>query len=196
MPRATKTAKTEKTTNTTTDGDGPSAADRLHTALRRHPDSTARELAEFAGIGGSTATKLLASWAVTGTAVRLPGPADGGRKVAARWVPTELPHEARKSLQAAADGPRRNTTRKSAAAPAPTSSEVPSGRLAKGALHGLVEDFLTDHDDDDSGYTAGEIARKLERSAGAVRNALDKLTDKGYVVMVQDEPRRYRLANA
>jgi hypothetical protein len=90
MPRTTKTTKPATTAKTASNGStGPSAADKLRTALRRHPESTARELAELAGIGTSTATKLLAAWAADGQAVRIPGQDTGGRKPAARWAPPQ-----------------------------------------------------------------------------------------------------------
>ncbi|GAA0277045.1 hypothetical protein GCM10009527_086800 [Actinomadura nitritigenes] len=41
-------------------------------------------------------------------------------------------------------------------------------------------------------FTPGEIARHLGRSAGAVANALDTLTDRGQAERVAGRPRRYR----
>lgn len=197
MPRTTKSKKTttaRKDVKPTTNGDtGPSSADKLRTALRRHPDSTARELATYAGIGGSTATKLLAGWASDGQAVRLPGDDTGGPKAAARWAPPEPVTPAPKT-SARGKGPARRA--KVTTEPGPTTgTDAPRvGRLPKGALHGMCEDFLSEPERRDTAYTAGEIGRKLARSAGAVRNALDKLTERGTVMLTQDEPRRYQIA--
>jgi hypothetical protein len=79
--------------------------------------------------------------------------------------------------------------RKTTSVPASSATdEPPRGRLPKGALHGLVEDFLAEPDRRGNAYTPGEIGRKLDRSQGAVRNTLDKLTEKGTVTLVQTGP--------
>ncbi|GAA1937900.1 hypothetical protein [Amycolatopsis minnesotensis] len=201
MPRTTKTTKTTKPATTakaaTNGSSGPSAADRLRTALRRNPGMTARELAELANIGGSTATKFLAAWATDGQAVRLPGEDNGGRKAAARWAPPEPVDDSPKPRKRNTTATRRtkaDTTDTKATTAKSVTDAPPTGRLPKGALHGLVEDFLSEPDRRDNAYTAGEIGRKLGRSSGAVRNALDKLTEKDTVALVQEEPRRYQLA--
>ncbi|WP_020670194.1 MarR family transcriptional regulator [Amycolatopsis nigrescens] len=204
MPRTTKTTNTAKAataTKATANGNtGPSAADKLRTALRRNPGTTARELAELAGIGGSTATKLLAAWVTDGQAVRQPDEDTGGRKATARWSAPEPVDDSPKPRQRETTSTRQtkadtaeNTVTAATAAKSGTGTP-PSGRLPKGALHGLVEDFLSEPERRDNAYTAGEIGRKLVRSSGAVRNALDKLTEQGTVALVQDEPRRYQLA--
>ncbi|WP_037364717.1 hypothetical protein [Amycolatopsis orientalis] len=192
MPRTTKTAKA-----TTNGSSGPSAADKLRTALRRNPGKTARELADLAGIGGSTATKLLAVWATDGQAVRLTDEDNDGRKAAARWAPPEPVEDTSKPRKRDTTAPRRkkaDTAETKAATAKSVTDAPPSGRLPKGALHGLVEDFLSEPDRRDNAYTAGEIGRKLVRSSGAVRNALDKLAENGTVALTQGEPRRYQLA--
>lgn len=203
MPRTTKTTKTTKPAKAATatkaaanGSSGPSAADRLRTALRRNPGKTARELAELAGIGGSTATKLLAAWAEDGQAVRQPGEDNGGRKAAARWAPPEPVEDNPKPGKRNTAAPRRKKVDTKATTAESVTDAPPTGRLPKGALHGLVEDFLSEPDRRDNAYTAGEIGRKLGRSSGAVRNALDKLAEKDTVALVQDEPRRYQIADA
>lgn len=65
-------------------------------------------------------------------------------------------------------------------------------RLAPGALEGKVEDFLREHPDDEFGPAA--IAKKLDRSSGAVSNALDRLVGKGTAVQTKASPKRYALA--
>ena len=203
----TKTATTAKTAKAASNGNtGPSAAEKLRTALHRHPESTARELADLAGIGVSTATKLLAAWAADGQTVRIPGEDTGGRKPAARWAPPQ-PAEDTTTTTRATGSPRRKKAPDATAddaddaattttAPAPSvTDEPPTGRLPKGALHGLVEDFLAEPQRRGNAYTPGEVGRKLNRSQGAVCNALDKLAERGTVTLVQTGPRRYQIAD-
>lgn len=61
--------------------------DSLWAALHHHPGATATELACAAGIGRSTASKILATWQADGTVTRTPGIADGGKRAADRWSP-------------------------------------------------------------------------------------------------------------
>ncbi|NKQ51997.1 hypothetical protein HFP15_03780 [Amycolatopsis sp. K13G38] len=196
MPH-TKTTKNAKAADAANASTGPSAADKLRTALRRNPGTTARELAELAGIGGSTATKLLAVWATDGQAVRLVDEDTGGRKAATRWAPPEPADDSPpRECDTTASPCMTADTTETKATTANSSDAPPSGRLPKGALHGLVEDFLSEPERRDNAYTAGEIGRKLVRSSGAVRKALDRLAEKGTVALVQEEPRRYQLADA
>lgn len=72
---------------------------------------------------------------------------------------------------------------------APVGSPIKSARLGKGALRGMVEDFLAERPGEQFG--PGSIANALHRSSGAVANALDKLVAAGYATKVQDAPKRY-----
>ncbi|WP_345365444.1 hypothetical protein [Saccharopolyspora cebuensis] len=65
-------------------------------------------------------------------------------------------------------------------------------RLAPGALHGLVEDFLREHPGQEFGPS--QIGKALHRSSGAVNNALEKMTTKGVVVKTREAPKRFSLA--
>ncbi len=71
-----------------------------------------------------------------------------------------------------------------------------SGRRAPatrpGALRDLVEDHLRKFPD--TAFTPHQVGKVLTRSAGAVANALDKLTALDTAQMVTDKPRTYRLA--
>jgi hypothetical protein len=73
-----------------------------------------------------------------------------------------------------------------------------SGRHAPatrpGALRDLVEEHLRKFPD--TAFTPHQVGKVLSRSAGAVANALDKLTALGAAQMVTDKPRTYRLAPA
>jgi hypothetical protein len=73
-----------------------------------------------------------------------------------------------------------------------------SGRRAPatrpGALRDLVEEHLRKFPG--TAFTPHHVGKVLERSAGAVANALDKLTALGTAQMITDMPRSYRLAPA
>jgi DNA-binding transcriptional ArsR family regulator len=58
------------------------AAQALLGALADHPGATASQLAEAAGIGRSTAGKLLVTLAAGGQVLRQPGGLKGGRRAA------------------------------------------------------------------------------------------------------------------
>lgn len=66
-------------------------------------------------------------------------------------------------------------------------------RLGSGELRGQVLDFLA-RNAEPHGLGPSLIAKQLGRSAGAVRNALDTLTEQRTVTKVNDKPRRYTAA--
>ncbi|WP_164716122.1 MarR family transcriptional regulator [Streptomyces sp. WAC 06738] len=69
-----------------------------------------------------------------------------------------------------------------------------AGRLAPGALREQVLRHLQTHPTEE--FTATQISRVIERSSGAIANALATLTTKGLAERVTDTPRRYRLTDA
>src|SRR5690349_8058788 len=73
--------------------------------------------------------------------------------------------------------------------PAPA---APKGRLGNGQLRRQVAEYLEDHP---GPCKAGEIAKALGRSAGAVGNALTTLAGRGEADLVPGRPVRYQ-ANA
>lgn len=84
--------------------------------------------------------------------------------------------------------------------PAAEPSDAVSGdgekgrRLASGVLRGLVEDYLRDHPGEFSPHV---IARALGgKSAGAVNNALERLTAAGTVVKSSEKPKKFTLARS
>ena len=87
----------------------------------------------------------------------------------------DLAAQGRRVLKAAASGRRAPATR-------------------PGALRDLVEEHLRKFPD--AAFTPHQVGKVLTRSAGAVANALDKLTGLGTAQMVTDKPRTYRLAAA
>ena len=65
-------------------------------------------------------------------------------------------------------------------------------RAAPGELRTMVLTHLQDYPNAE--FTAGEVAKVLDRSAGAIHNALVRLTDDGYLEQTCAAPRRYRAA--
>ncbi|MYT32669.1 MULTISPECIES: helix-turn-helix domain-containing protein [unclassified Streptomyces] len=65
------------------------------------------------------------------------------------------------------------------------------GRLAPGALRQMVIDHLHAHPAE--AFTATRISRVIERSSGAIANALVKLVGSGIAEQITDQPRTYRL---
>jgi predicted transcriptional regulator len=154
------------------------AAQALLGALADRPGATATELAEAAGIGHSTAAKLLAILAGQGRVARQPGGLKDGRRAADRWT---LP------IPAATQDP-------SPLAPAEAASPAKqpptrSGRLRAGQLRQLVLGCLAERPGQALSPTA--IAKALDRSAGAVANALQVLAGQGAVTQAQAKPRMY-----
>jgi MarR family len=109
------------------------AAQALLAALAHRPAATATELATAAGIGRSTATKLLATLAAQGRVLRQSSGHKDGRRAADRWT---LP------APATTQDPDASTPVAPASSVAPTPptelASSGSGRLRPGALRDLV----------------------------------------------------------
>jgi DNA-binding MarR family transcriptional regulator len=146
----------------------PSAADAVLAALSAHPGTTAAELAEEAAIGRSTAGKALAALEKEGKAIRTPGAQEGARRLPDRWCLTPAPEEGTPAV------------------------EKP-GRLGKGQLREMVLMYLRAHPGQAFSPTA--IAKAMGHSAGAIGNALNRLTDAGEVTQKSTTPRRYAAAS-
>jgi hypothetical protein len=159
------------------------AAEALLAALADQPGATATELAQAAGIGRSTAAKLLATLAGHGRVLRQPGGLKDGRRAPDRWtLPTPTPTPDPSPPPPAAPTPP--------AEPSPTGA----GRLGAGQLRQLVLDCLAERPGQALSPTA--IAKTLDRSAGAVANALRVLAGQGAVIQIQPKPRRYTIIAA
>jgi predicted transcriptional regulator len=158
------------------------AAEALLGALADRPAATATELAQAAGIGRSTAAKLLATLVDQGRVLRQPGGHQEGRRAADRWtLPTPGPTQ---------DPGAPPTAPTQQAEPSPTES----GRLGAGQLRQLVLGCLAERPGQALSPTA--IAKTLDRSAGAVANALRVLAGQGAVTQTQPKPRRYTITAA
>lgn len=158
------------------------AEERLWQALLDDPDSTAADLSTAAGIGRSTAPKILSRWQKEGIVTRTAGISTGGLRPADRWS-VAMNDQPVDDQPAAADETR-------------TTGEVEPKRqrLASGELRGMVEDYLRENDDQD--FSPNTIGKALNRSAGAVHNALEKLVKSGYAVRTSDKPKKYAFSSA
>ena len=165
-------------------------------ALRQRPEATVIELAETAGVGRSTAAKCLAALEAAGTARRVPGGRDGGRRVADRWAPAKpRPPAGQPTADGDVDGGStddRPVEEGTIEDDTIVGKGVRESRLAKGELAALVVDYLSTHPEE-LGPTA--VGKGLGRSQGAVANALQRLAVDGRVRLVGESPRRYRLAD-
>lgn len=75
-----------------------------------------------------------------------------------------------------------------------SSATVPhrmSGRLARGALRAMVIEHLQAHPSE--AFTATKISRVIEKSSGAIANALVTLAEQGIAERVSERPLSYRL---
>jgi biotin operon repressor len=149
--------------------------EKLWQALRDNPGSTATALSTAAGIGKSTAPKILTRWEKDCLVARTAGIADGGSRPADRWSITT-------DDQPTDDQPTDDQ---------PGKQSEKSQRLAPGALRGMVEDYLRDNSGE---FSPNAIGKALDRSSGAVHNALEKLVESGYAVRTSDKPKKYSLA--
>jgi nitric oxide reductase NorQ protein len=70
---------------------------------------------------------------------------------------------------------------------------APKGRLGNGQLRRQVAEYLTEHP---GPCKTGEIAKALDRSAGAVGNALTTLADRGEADLVPGKPISYQANSA
>lgn len=166
---------------------------KLWQALLESPGSTATALSGSAGIGKSTAPKILARWEKDGLVARTTGIADGGSRPADRWSITadDQPTQYKRSdEQRTDDTSTANQSHDDQPKVTADAGVMKSARLAPGALRGLVEDHLRDQPGD---VTPNAIGKALNRSAGAVHNALEKLVESGYAVRTSDKPKKYAL---
>ncbi|WP_190814293.1 MarR family transcriptional regulator [Saccharopolyspora pogona] len=192
--------------------------DKVWAALHANLGATTTDIAEAAGVGRSTAGKILATWAKDSSATRISGIGDGGRRSADCWTMTHTDQIT--PLRGTASPARDDTTAEPAAVDEPSQPQSPdpndestaegqesaedareaSGvdgpgpiikrpRLSKGELRGMVEDYLTERPGEE--FSPNAIGTALNRSSGAVNNALEKLVADGYAVQTEDKPKRF-----
>ena len=156
----------------------PASEEAVLKALAAKPQATAAEVAAAAGVGRSTASKLLARLASTGDVRRTQGGRDGARRLPDRFA-------------LASTEPAAKTAKPKAAEDAePKAAE---DRLKPGQLDGLVMAFLRENKASGP-HGPTTVAKALNRSAGATSNCLTRLTEAKEVRQDSDKPRRYSLA--
>ncbi|MCA1693757.1 MAG: MarR family transcriptional regulator [Actinobacteria bacterium] len=198
------------------------AEDKLWATLHAHPATATASLAVLAGIGRSTAGKILTTWAAEGCVARTSGSDQGGRRGADTWticdtiadnsteptvnqrpdlVVTDEPvHDTASGTADYAGGEVAGPTDHNEADQPPGFHGTPgtgdegqepakAPRLGKGALRGMVEDYLAEHTGEQ--FSPSAIGKALNRSSGAVNNALEKLVAAEYAVQTQDKPKRF-----
>ena len=148
-------------------------------ALAAHPEASAAELAEATGIGGSTASKCLASLEREGIVVRHLGGHEGGRRVADRWALAA-------SVVSTSPAPMRRPggRRRCERVPGSTRRAVHArARLPQSPWRGA-----------DRAEQA--LGKALGRSSGAVANTCQRLESSGSLRLVSASPRRYEIVDA
>ncbi|WP_410630960.1 hypothetical protein [Amycolatopsis sp. cmx-4-83] len=171
------------------------------------PGATAAKLASAAGIGRSTATKILSRWAAEGLVTRTAGK---DQSVPVTWAliddqnddtdevatgdaadqhvdaPTTEPDAQEPDPSPAADvGDACDPATPGAATVGAPKKE----RLPKGALYDMVLKFLKAHPGEEFG--PAKIGTELVKSSGAVSNALEKLVIKGLATKTSEAPKRF-----
>lgn len=205
-----------ETQNTQPNDTKPETADmKVRRALKAHPGATTANLATVAGVGRSTASKLLSRWAAEGLVTRATGK---DQSVPVTWTLSDEQNDAAAVEVAATsedvdptadqdgDAPvGDNDDREADPSPSPASDvgtlsdPTPSAdltadtpnkeRLPKGALYELVRDFLQAHPGEEFG--PAKIGTELVRSSGAVNNALEKLVTNGLATKTCEAPKRF-----
>lgn len=204
-----------ETQNTQPNDAKPETAEaKVRRALEAHPGETTANLATAAGVGRSTASKLLSRWAAEGLATRTTGK---DQSVPATWTLRDEQNDG--AVEVAPDGedlapiadqesdtPTGDTDEREddpSSSPAtgagtttdPTTAGDPAPgtpkkeRLPKGALYDLVRDFLRAHPGEEFG--PAKIGTELVRSSGAVNNALEKLVTNGLATKTCEAPKRF-----
>lgn len=160
----------------------PNTTQAILEVLKVEPQATVAQIAVSAGVGRSTAGKMLCQMESDGDVRRTEGGREGNRRLPDLW---SLAGE-----QPAADA---DTKTASATAKATKDAAAPArGKLKPNGLNPLVLAYLKDNGDKPHGPS--EIAKALERSSGAVSNCLVRLTKEEQVKLVNEKPRRYSLA--
>ncbi|WP_439382123.1 MarR family transcriptional regulator [Amycolatopsis lexingtonensis] len=205
-----------ETKNTSsTDVQPETAEPKVRRALEANPGATTAALASVAGVGRSTASKLLSRWAAEGLVTRTAGK---DQSVPVTWTlrddaQNDKAAEVATTEEAAAETADQRTEEPTAetdareddrspvpdsdvgTACAPATSEAATAdapkkeRLPKGALYDMVLGFLQTHPGEEFG--PAKIGAELARSSGAVNNALEKLVINGLATKTCEAPKRF-----
>jgi MarR family len=165
----------------------PPAKQAILEVLKVEPQATVAQIAVSAGIGRSTAGKLLAQLESDGEVRRTEGGRDGARRLPDRFVLASAEPKATKNST-----PKRRASAKGEPSES-AKPKTPDDRLKPGQLDGLVLAYLKKNADSGP-HGPTTVAKALERSSGAVGNCLVRLTKDKKVRQDSDKPRRYSLA--
>lgn len=122
------------------------------------------------------------------------------RKAGAAKAPARTTRTTRAQSSNRSTAPAKGTAKANGTQPAaPVSTPVVNNKsglpkLGKGALETAVFDHMGANPK--SEFTPSDLARVLNRSSGAIANALAKFAAQGKVTQTSERPRRYRLAGA
>jgi len=157
----------------------PYAKQAVLDVLKLEPQASVAQIAVSAGIGRSTASKLLTQLQSEQAVRRTAGGRDGKRRLPDVWSLAD------KKPAAAGAKPKRGAGR------GPTAGNA--DRLTAGGLDPLVLAYLKENADSGP-HGPSAVAKALQRSSGAVSNCLERLTKDKKTKRVTDKPRRYSLA--
>lgn len=168
----------------------PTAQQAILEVLKVEPQANIAQIAVSAGIGRSTAGKLLAQLASDGKVRRTQGGREGNRRLPDLWSLADHQQPAANDAKSVPDDGELGDKQERAedATPAVSNHE----RLKPGQLEGLILTYMQEHPDEPLG--PGDVAKALQRSSGAVGNGLTRLTRAKKVRQVNDKPRRYQIA--
>lgn len=178
------------------------AESKVRRALEANPGATAARIANEAGVGRSTATKILSRWAAEGLVTRTTGK---DQSVPVTWTvhsdqtndaaevvePGDVPATAdQEAERPAGDADEREADASLPDPGATATADTPQkDRLPKGALYDLVKEFLQARPGEEFG--PAKIGTELVRSSGAVNNALEKLVTNGLATKTCEAPKRF-----
>ena len=165
----------------------PPAKQAILEVLKVEPEATVAQIAVSAGIGRSTAGKLLAQLESDGEVRRTEGGRDGARRLPDRFALVSAEPKATKNST-----PKRRASAEGEPSENPK-PKAPDDRLKPGQLDGLVLAYLKENAGSGP-HGPTTVAKALERSSGAVGNCLVRLTKAKQVRQDSDKPRRYSLA--
>ncbi|MGH2903265.1 MAG: helix-turn-helix domain-containing protein [Solirubrobacteraceae bacterium] len=182
----------------------PNPKQAILEVLKAAPQATVAQIAVSAGVGRSTAGKMLAQLESDGEVRRTEGGRDGNRRKPDLWSlageqAAANDTDTKPATSAAASGDKSDkqpTPGKPSSGkdePTASTSEPEGGKLKPNQLNPLVLGYLTDNAKDGP-HSPTEIAKALQRSSGAVGNSLERLTNDKKVERVVDKPRRYAIA--
>ncbi|GAA1025845.1 hypothetical protein GCM10009557_01380 [Virgisporangium ochraceum] len=170
--------------------------------LGDHPDGvSAADVADESGLRAAIVGRVLAAMELAGAAVRKPA-AEGDETGPELWLRGEadLTTVSLVAVPTWTECPtcghrtrvRNGVPVRRGAGGAPGQNSDGQPTLGKNGLRTIVRDFLNAHPGHE--FTATTIAKEINRSGGAIRNALDKLHLAGEAVLVTDAPMTYTAA--